>query len=284
MRMFVAAVGVWLLQAAGVDPKSLDRLVATERAFAAATAEVGVRDGFLAFFADDAVQIRPGVDGKPATVSLARPALAESDLGPVPPINRLSWAPYTGHASADGSLGWLTGAFVGRNAATNAIASNGAYFTVWKRMPDKTWRVWLDEGAVMPEVWRDAAPFRPAPEPDAGSVGRPREAIEAMEKTVASGGQPWRAALAATARLHRSGRMPIVGRDGIAAWSAEAWTSVRYSPMRSIVAGSNDLAVVVGGYAATAPEGPEHGTWVRVWKRDGGGRWRIVFETSTAAR
>jgi hypothetical protein len=41
-----------------------------------------------------------------------------------------------------------------------------------------------------------------------------------------------------------------------------------------------DLAVVVGGYDATATGGAEHGTFVRVWKRDVTGRWRIVFETT----
>ena len=43
---------------APVDTQALQRMVATERAFAAATAEIGVRDGFLTFFAEDAVSIQ----------------------------------------------------------------------------------------------------------------------------------------------------------------------------------------------------------------------------------
>jgi hypothetical protein len=54
-------VAAWIsvtLMAQAVDPQAIQRMVATERAFAAATAEIGVRDGFLSFFADDAVQMR----------------------------------------------------------------------------------------------------------------------------------------------------------------------------------------------------------------------------------
>ena len=78
--------------------------------------------------------------------------------------------------------------------------------------------------------------------------------------------------------------MPLVGRDAAAGWAASAWTSVRYTVIRTEAAGSGDLAVAIGGYDATSPAGAEHGTWVRVWKRDVTDRWRIVFETTKAAK
>lgn len=269
--------------AAGVDALALERMAATERAFAAATAEVGVRDGFLAFFAPDAIQIRAGRNGTSATVRPARPALAEAALSPLPLTTVLSWAPYTGHVSSDGTFGWLTGAFVGRDKKTGEVGNQGAYFSVWKRQRDGTWRVWLDEGAALPEVWTDATPLRPAPEPDAGLAGQPNENLTSVERVIAAGGEPWRERLAAEMRLHRSGRMPFVGRSAVEAWAGETWTTVKYTVLRTQVAASNDLGVTLGGYDATGPDGAEHGTWVRVWKRDAAGRWRIVFETSTAA-
>jgi hypothetical protein len=49
---------------------------------------------------------------------------------------------------------------------------------------------------------------------------------------------------------------------------------------RSEEAGSGDLAVTIGALdSATAAK--TQGSWVRVWKRDLGGRWRIVFQTET---
>ena len=47
-----------------------------------------------------------------------------------------------------------------------------------------------------------------------------------------------------------------------------------------------DIAAVVtlGGYDAVTSSGPQHGTWIRVWKRDVTRRWRIVFETTKAEK
>ena len=56
----LALVVALLAPSAQSDPQALQRMVATERAFAAATGEIGVRDGFLTFFADDAVQVVAG--------------------------------------------------------------------------------------------------------------------------------------------------------------------------------------------------------------------------------
>jgi ketosteroid isomerase-like protein len=47
-------------------------------------------------------------------------------------------------------------------------------------------------------------------------------------------------------------------------------------------AASNDLGIAFGAYRLDG--GRERGTWARVWQRDLGGRWRIVFETSHPGR
>ena len=280
MRALVPLIAVSLstalASAQGIDPQAIQRMVATERAFAAATAEIGVRDGFLTFFADDAIQLQAGASGTQASIGRARDGLRAQPPPRLPLVSRLMWEPFTGHVSSDGTLGWLTGAFVSLNQVTKDITSRGAYFSVWKRQPDGTWRVWLDEGIALPDVWQDATPFRAAPDPDAGSAGSPTESIADAERSVEAGGAPWRDRLAAEMRLHRDGRMPLVGRDQAVEWAATALASVHYTVIRTEVAGSGDLGITLGGYDA----GPEHGTWVRAWKRDVTGRWRIVFETS----
>ena len=259
-------------------------MVATERAFAAATAEIGVRDGFLTFFADDAVAIVPGADGTKVTVTSARAGLEARPEPKLPLGSRLIWEPFTGQVSSDGTLGWLTGGYASLTT-TNEIAAHGAYFSVWKRQPNGTWRVWLDEGVSLPDVWRDASPFRVAPDPDTGAAATSpqTESIDRAETAVRSGGDAWQARLSATLRLHRDGRMPFVGREAAIAGMAAEWQTVRCTLVRTEAAASGDLAVTIGGYDAVTAAGPEHGTWVRVWKRDVTGRWRIVFETSRKA-
>jgi hypothetical protein len=265
------------------DPQALQRMVATERAFAAATAEIGVRDGFLTFFADDAISLAAGKDGASATAKPAKEGLRALTPPKLPLLSQLMWEPFTGHVSSDGTLGWLTGGYANLTLTTRDLVGRGAYFSVWKHQADGTWRVWLDEGITLPTLWNDASPFRVAPEPDAGTAGEANETIDAAEQAVASGGNSWRARLSADVRLHRNGRMPLVGRDAAVEWAGHFWRSLHYTVIKQEVAGSADLGVTVGGYDATTDAGAEHGTWVRVWKRDVTGRWRIVFETSKSA-
>ena len=270
---------IWLLctlaQGPATDAQALQRMVAFERAFAAATAEVGVRDGFLAFFAADAVRVEPGAAGM-ARVMPGRDALAAQPLTPLPLPGRLMWEPYTGHVSSDGTLGWLTGGYVGLDQTQTQVLAKGAYFSVWKRQADGTWRVWLDEGVALPDVWRDASPFRVAADPDAGDAGTSGETLAAAESAIARGGTAWLTRLSTAVRIHRDGRMPVVGRPAAEA-APGAWPQVTFTLARTEEAASGDLAVTIGGYAVA---NGSDGTWIRVWKRDVTGRWRIVFETS----
>jgi hypothetical protein len=286
-RTYVTTKSVLVLIAMSVglvaqtDPQALQRMVSTERAFAASAAELGVRDAFLTFFADDAVQIAAGSDGAHTTVSPAKAGLRTLGQPKLPLLSRLMWEPFTGHVSGDGTLGWLTGGYANLSLVTKEVVAQGAYFSVWKRQGDGTWRVWLDEGISLPSVWQDASPFRIAPEPDLGGVGGMGETIDAAERSVAAGGAAWQQRLAKDVRLHRDGKMPFVGRDDAIAWAQAAWKAVRYTSIRTEVAGSDDLGVTLGGYDATPAE---HGTWVRVWKRNHAGEWRIVFETSKGVK
>jgi len=284
LSAIAAATAVAVGQTPAADPLALPRLVATERAFAAATAHLGVRDGFLTFFADDAKRVVTGASGQEVRLDPAPAALAGLPLSPLPLASRLMWEPFTGQVSADGTLGWLTGGYATISEVDpDAILNQGAYFSVWKRQPNGTWRVWLDEGVAFPSVWQDASPFRVAPEPDPGDAGRDSETLEEAERAIAAGGDAWGARLSRTVRLHRAGVMPVVGRDAALSWAAGAWQQVGFILVGQEVAGSDDLGVTVGGYDAATAAGPEHGMWVRVWRRDVTGRWRIVFETSRPA-
>src|SRR5262249_55839721 len=103
------------------DPQAIQRMAATERAFAASALEIGVRDAFLTFFADDSISIVAGATGATATTVPARPELAKRPLQKLPLAGKLMWEPYTGHVSSDGSLGWLTGGYVLMDQATTQI-------------------------------------------------------------------------------------------------------------------------------------------------------------------
>jgi hypothetical protein len=281
VRLFLLLIAAVLFEPQAADPQAIQRLASTERAFAASALELGVRDAFLTYFADDSVSIQSGADASHTTLVPAKDRLRQSPQPKLPLPSQLIWEPFTGHVSSDGSLGWLTGGYANLNVLTKEVGGKGAYFSVWKHQSDGTWRVWLDEGISLPSLWKDASPFRAAPEPDAGNSTATNEALEDAERSVASGGTAWQTRLGADVRIHRDGVMPIAGRDAAIEWSRTAWQTVRYVPIKTERAASDDLGVVVGGYDATPAQ---HGTWVRVWKRAVTGSWRIVFETSRAVK
>lgn len=272
----VVAIALPVVQAPGqADPQALPRMVASEKAFAAATAELGVRDGFLAFFADDAIQIQR----TEASVTLikARDALAAQPLPRLPIPNQLLWEPFTGQVSSDGTIGWLTGAYVRFNQAQKEPVGQGAYFSVWKRQSNGTWRVWLDEGIQLPQIWQGASPFRAAPEPDEGAAGTATETVADVERAVLADRAAWQARLSAAVRLHRNGAMPVVGREAVTA-SAANQPRTPCTVLHTELAASGDLAIVVGGCEST---GKPRGSYVRVWRRHVTGKWRIVFQTES---
>ena len=181
----MTALSLGLMQQ--TDSQALQRMAATERAFAASAAELGVRDAFLTFFADDAVQLAAGSDGAHATAGRARDGLRELNQPKLPLVSRLMWEPFTGHVSGDGTIGWLTGGYANLNLATKDLVGKGAYFSVWKHQTDGTWRVWIDEGISLPDVWQDASPFRVAPEPDSGSADGIAETRDDAGHVIGSG-------------------------------------------------------------------------------------------------
>src|SRR5579863_440548 len=133
------------------DPAPIQRMVATERAFAAAAHESGVRDSFLTFFADDAVAIVRGTAGQATALVAAKAQLAARPLQALPLQADLLWEPFTGQVSGDGSIGWLTGGYAVLSSTSRDLLAQGAYFSVWRRQANGTWRVWLDEGIALPD-------------------------------------------------------------------------------------------------------------------------------------
>lgn len=295
---FARVIAAAMLLAAPQTPAStttttdLDRMAATERAFAAATAHVGVRDGFLTFLMPDAIDIAP-VNGRLAIVNL--PARLRAQAAPALPLRRtLLWEPRWGAISSAGDLGWLTGPY--RNASVGGTETDrhGAYFSIWRRQADGTYKVRLDIGidtaseVGFPAGFTRATP--PVPAPGGGSAvteGDIRAEEARFAQAALSGvGPAYRARLLPDARLHRNERSPFAGAEAVERFVASTFERIAWAVLHAEVSASGDLAFTAGSYDAVAksadgrPQTPERGFFVRVWQRAGTGAWKIAFETS----
>lgn len=120
-------------------------LMELEGRFAQAVAAGGGKT-FSSWFADDAVTLNNGQ--LPVLGKAAITARAQWD----PKEYQLTWIPEGARMGPSNDMGFTWGHYEGRSKDKNgqSIAISGRYMTVWKKMPDGSWKVALDASANEP--------------------------------------------------------------------------------------------------------------------------------------
>lgn len=276
MRSPLAALLVFSIASAQPSTSHLHSLAATERAFAAATRHIGVRNGFLTFFAEDAVALRP-------VVGPYRETLVQRPQPPQPLPSLLLWTPTEGDVSRAGDLGWLTGpSAVRENKPGGKVVYTGQYFSVWKRQRDGTWKVLLDAGVETPSATADpeTAPFAPHvlfdPEPDTAVRGTAAQLAETESQLNAAWSRSGLQAAgfyASSARFHADSLMPVTGTNAV----RDHLRNIPGLPHRSMASASSvwgDLGYSYGDYL----ESGRTMYYIRAWKYLKNEGWRVAVE------
>ena len=101
---------------------------------------------FATWFADDAVTLN---NGRPAV--LGRAAIA-AQANWDPKTYQLTWIPQGAQMGPSNDMGFTWGHYEGRTTDKNGepVVTSGRYFTVWKKLPDGTWKVAMDASANEP--------------------------------------------------------------------------------------------------------------------------------------
>jgi ketosteroid isomerase-like protein len=125
-------------------------LLDLERRFAAAVATGGGK-AFATWFADDAVNLS---NGRPAL--LGRGAIGVSANWD-PKTYQLTWTPTAAQMGPSNDMGFTWGHYEGRSkdAHGEPILVTGRYITIWKKLPDGTWKVAMDASATEPPATGD---------------------------------------------------------------------------------------------------------------------------------
>lgn len=252
----------------------LASLAATERAFAAATKHLGVRNGFLTFFADDAITLRP-------TPGPYKELLRKRPEPPQPLPTHLLWTPTEGDVARAGDLGWLTGpSAIRENTPGGRVVYLGQYFSIWKKQEDGTWRVLLDVGIQTPQSTGDPETASFAPHAlfsaDADTTARGTE--EQLRRAEADLNLAWTrsgaeasAFYASMARLHADSLMPVVGPNAV----RKHLSALPGIPQHTIGLGcsrSGDLGYTYGSFQL----GGRTTYYLRTWKFVMNEGWRVV--------
>ena len=262
-------------------PPALEKMVQTERDFAAACRKVGLRDSFLQFFADEAlffvpepVRAKEGLSKRPSEPFAAR---------------QLTWEPRLGDVAASGDLGWLTGpSELLVPSAPKPGPNHQVYLSTWRRQASGEWRVIIDIGVATPS----AAPFAPGFQrfamPDRYTKGGGRQAatasLEAADRAVneraaaSSMADGYGPALLDSSRLHRDDILPIVGRARIVEWLRAQPGKFSASTTKAEAAEAGDFGYTYGSFKTNGADKPKTGSYVRMWQRRADGAWFIAVD------
>jgi ketosteroid isomerase-like protein len=270
--------------------RDLQDLVDTERAFARTATEKGVRDSFLAFIADDGILYRPGpVNGKKwLTDRPARPGL-------------LTWEPVFAEISASGDLGITTGPWEFRpNGPEDIPVGFGQFASVWRKQSDGKWKFVNDIGIDHQKPITTTVPWK-LPEnfnlkkKDA-RIDRAsgKKAIPALEEKFSKASQkkgmayPFADYAAEDVRALRSGTFPAIGYKEAVAFEAlrTGNRSLTWVPVDADTSASGDLGYSYGSYELKGEKGgaSEAGSYLRVWKKQRDGRWKVILDVMSAVK
>jgi ketosteroid isomerase-like protein len=274
-------------------PKALAPVVMAEHAFAEHSIAHGMKEAFLNFAAPDGVIFRRGP---------VNAIEAWTRTNPAPP-GLLTWWPVYADVSGAGDLGYTTGPYEFRDKPTDEKPSGtGHYFTVWRRQPDGSWKFAVDlgiqhEAPPAPETvlrypaWVGKGKAGSHATAGAESAGRGLSEAEVKLSEESSEKGMTTALLARadeTLRLYRQNSLPVVGREAARMTLKTMTEFVAWKALKTEVAASGDMGYAYGTYelkkSASDAKPAEQGNYARVWRRQGGGPWRVVFQVTSPVR
>ena len=123
-----------------------DTLKRLEGEFMRAAAERGSQ-GYMSYYADDAVEVPNGVPLIQGKVEIAKTMGFLNDKN-----NRLTWTPVGADISSSRDLGYTYGnyEFHTKDKEGKPVLQYGKYTSIWKLQQDGSWKVVLDMGNASP--------------------------------------------------------------------------------------------------------------------------------------
>lgn len=291
LRTFVIAVA---LTAGGLAPlaaqsrattdTALASMVAAERAFSRHSATVNTQSAFLAYMAQNALLYRPRVV-RAHDFLRARPT---------PPDLLLLWEPVFADMSAAGDLGYTTGPWIASSRSQRtAQPTFGQYVTLWRRQQDGSWKAEIDGGIAHGPDPVGPTGVETAPVPDwrgGGTRAAAEAGLLAADSAFAVSAKDDVAAAfqrrgTAHMRLLRTGRFPLTADSAIS--YLRATSGYTWKPAAAAVSSSGDLGYTHGVYSIPATQrgrANESGDYLRIWRRDSSGDWRVALDLTSPAQ
>ncbi len=267
---------------AQIKNPNLNALIATEYAFVSAAAEIGTRDAFLKFIADDGIIFRPNaVNGKTyLSNAQKRPGL-------------LNWYPTYAGTSRDGDMGFTTGPADFKKDKDSSAIWFGNFSTVWQRQTDGEFRFAIDMGCSNNKPTEQYVPLKyEMTSSNSSALRKGMKRIKADElfnndkeltmiiskMGVAS---TYKKFINEESRLLRDELYPIIGITAITDHFSKNSGTYTFNTIGGKISSSKDLGFTYGELTISNADKNNNGNYnyMHVWKKEGK-RWIIIIDVA----
>jgi ketosteroid isomerase-like protein len=206
----------------------------------------------------------------------------------------LIWEPTFAEISGGGDLGYTTGPWQFKPDSTAPLFSTfGHYVSVWKKYPDRKWRVVIDVGIVhaKPETVTDELAFPTLRQRrKASNMNLEKERIKLLDTDrVFAHTSATQGALAAfmsyaaeDVRFYRMNSLPAIGKEKVRAVLSEKSGLLNWQPMTVELSRTGDLGYTYGSaefkQRADGSEPVARSYYLRIWRKQPDGVWKVVLD------
>lgn len=253
----------------------MNSLVQAEKDFSTLCLAKGIKDSFIANFADDAIIFRPApVPGK------------KWYEGRQPSAGILGWQPVLSEIAASGELGYNTGPYEYR-LLSDGKAAYGEFFSFWKKQSDGKWKVVLDQGCehsmpnneVKLEVIVSQSKVSDSKNDDFSILMQMDRKFSQISKEQGIQ-KAFAQFLAQKTRVMRPQFLPESSRDKALALVAQEKGTLTWEPSGGDIAKSSDLGYTYGLSQRDVDGKIEKGSYVRAWRKENGD-WKVAVDVMT---
>jgi ketosteroid isomerase-like protein len=278
--MLLCANGVFAQQ----RQTDIDAVIATEKAFAKLALDSAAQAAYDRYVAPDATLFRPR----------AERAANWQKMHPLSPDLALTWQPDFVDVSRRGDFAYVLAPWGSASRSVQNDPHFGQQLNIWRKQRDGRWLVAVNVSVPGPSdakvsthaTWPAAAPaYVPSGKPlnDRVSLLSADNAFASSVKTLDYAAAMKKTALP-DARLIRAKQYPTIGIDAIVKETTGARVTM-WLPVESSVSAGGDMGYTRGSYVVSLPRGTrEAGDYVRIWRRDRNGTWRIALDMLTSSR
>ena len=248
--------------------KSIDKLIAAEKSFAAYAVQFNTRDAFLRYLdSADAVVFE---DGK-ITGAFAKWNKAVANT------NKLIWQPVYAGIAQSGELGFTTGPWQFKHSMAESPLAAGSFSTIWHLNDKGEWKFLVDIGT-------DGGLQAYAVDSVQKWVGTTiydldtRDALTIdrifIQQYAALKNDAFKAVVTENSWFNLPGQVPVKGTQNILASLGQIPAGLDFNPIGGGISASSDFAYVYG----TVRHDAKMANYLRVWQKTGD-KYTLLLQT-----